>query len=170
MSNELWIESRRLAPRTSCLGTDILGNKYWLFSSRKTKEREFGGWIVVQTPNSSKPTGELISSISEEQKADESEDPYSDLRSWYYVDKAVDIRQLAGWTTYLAAKAAAEETRREKKPLPKGSPNKLGQAFAVEIPVRVKRRGRKVPAPAGFSETRLLCEELIHAAEWVEER
>src|SRR5271154_54369 len=59
LSNELWIESRRLSPRTSFLGRDILGNKYWLFSSRQTKKREFGGWVVIQTPSSLHPTGSL---------------------------------------------------------------------------------------------------------------
>lgn len=178
LSNELWAESRGLSPRTMCLGTDVLSNKYWVFSSRKTKTRGFGGWVIVQTPNEKvSPTGEPISVDDTPSAAStidvENEDPYSNLNSWYYVDRAEEIRQLARWAMYLAIEAA-EQKKREKKPTPKGSPNKLGQTFAVEIPSpKVKERlakGRKKTQFTGLEETRLLSEELNQAADWIEER
>jgi len=170
----LWIESRRLSPRTSYLGTDVLENKYWVFSSRKTKAREFGGWVVIQTPDNTSPTGAPNANSSD--NAPEEDDEYSDLKSWYFVEKPEDIRQLAKWTMYLALKASAEnERRKEKKAMASGSPNKLGQSFAVEVssPIKMKERpgkGRKVIEFAGLVDTRILCEELEHAADWIEER
>ena len=77
-------ESRRLSPRTMSLGTDILGNKYWMFSSRKTKEREFGGWLVIQTPDNKLPTGEPTDDTTTTDDPDE----YRDLKSWYFVEKS----------------------------------------------------------------------------------
>ena len=71
---------------------------------------------------------------------------------------------------YLVAKAALDDEKRERRiTTPKGSPNKLGQTFAVEIssPKVMKERpgkGRKVVEFAGLVDTRLLCEELTHAA------
>lgn len=180
LSNELWIESRRLAPRTICLGTDVLGNKYWIFSSRKTKERDFGGWVVIQTPNEQTPTGTPSPTTTTTVDATSPEETkYSDLKSWYYVEKAEDIHQLSKWTTYLARKSFSEYTskKRASSTVSKGSPNKLGQSFAVEIispsPGKMKERpgkGRKVIEFAGLVDTRLLCEELGHAADWIDER
>jgi hypothetical protein len=184
LSTELWTESRRLAPRTTPLGTDVLGNKYWVFSSRKTKEREFGGYIVIQTPEGkTSPTGTISSpgidadnpfeyTVSTEP---DSEDTYADLKNWFYLAKADDIMQLRSWTTYLALKAAAAQERRERKEqLPRGSPNKLGQTFAVVIPSpRFKERpgkGRKVVELIGTVDTKMLCDELLRAAEWIEEK
>jgi hypothetical protein len=181
LSNELWSESRRLAPRTTCLGSDMLGNKYWVFLSRKTKEREFGGWVVIQTPGDKTPTGDLVPAKDvpvEPPTSDEveNEEQYSDLKSWYYVEKAEDIRQLAKWTMYLAAKAAADFEYRKAKTagIAKGSPNNSGQtSAAVNSPMKMKKRngrGRKVVEFAGLVDTRALCDELIHAAQWIEER
>jgi hypothetical protein len=107
-----------------------------------------------------------------EKSEDDPEDTYSPLKTWYYVEKAEDIRQLVSWTTYRAAKAALALERQEKKP--KGSPNRLGQSFAVEISteqkVKAPGKGRRVQEFAGVVETRMLCEELVHAAEWIEDR
>ena len=153
-------------------GRDILGNKYWIFSSRKTKEREFGGWVVIQTPDNKLPTGQPI----DDTPATDDSDEYHALKSWYYVEKPEDIRQLARWAMYLLAKAALDDEKRERKVTsPKGSPNKLGQKFTVEIPspkIMKERpgKGRKVVALAGVVDTRVLCEELNHAADWIEER
>jgi len=177
LSNELWIESRRLSPRTTPLGFDVLGNKYWIFSSRKTKEREFGGWVVIQTPRASHPTCRTIPSSDQPHESDveQEQSEYQDLKSWYYVDKPDDIRQLAKWTMYLAARAASDQHPRGRRDNGKGSPNKLGQMFAVEVPSpgRMKERpgrGRKVVEYAGIVDTRVLGEELVHAADWIEER
>jgi len=177
LSNELWIESRRLSPRTAPLGFDVLGNKYWIFSSRKTKDREFGGWVVIQPPRSSHPTGTttLPTASPPHDDAEQDQSEFRDLKSWYYVDKPDDIRQLAKWTMYLAARAAAEQDPRGRRENGKGSPNKLGQVFAVEVPSpgRMKERpgkGKKVVEYAGIVDTRVLGEELARAADWIEER
>jgi hypothetical protein len=184
LSTELWTESRRLSPRTTPLGRDLLGNKYWVFSSRKVKQREFGGYVVIQTPEGKTSPSEITSSAGFEVNDDpfapavstepDSEDSYIALKNWYYVDKAEDIMQLRSWTTYLALKAAAEQERRERKQSFKGSPNKSGQLFAVEIPSpRFKERpgkGRKVVELVGTVDTKMLCDELLHAAEWIEEK
>ncbi len=150
------------------LGRDILGNKYWVFSSRKTKEREFGGWVVIQTPGNKLPTGQPI----DDTPATDDSDEYHALKSWYYVEKLEDIRQLARWSLYLVAKAALDDEKRERKVT---SPNKLGQNFAVEIPspkIMKERpgKGRKVVAFPGVVDTKVLCEEFNHAADWIEER
>jgi hypothetical protein len=179
LSNELWIESRRLNARTTCLGADVLGNKYWIFSSRKTKDRDFGGWVVVQTPHETTPTGTSISAKSpsmepaDEDGVEKTQVQYQDLKSWYYVDKPDEIRQLVKWTMYLASRAAVERQNRIQSP--RGSPNRLGQSFAVVVPSpgRMKERpgkGRKVIENAGIVDTRVLGEELVHAAEWIEEK
>jgi hypothetical protein len=175
LSNELWIESRRLSPRTTPLGSDILGNKYWLFSSRQTKTREFGGWVVIQTPSSLHPTGSLTQPAPNPPDTEDEQSQYQDLKSWYYVDKPDDIRQLAKWTMYLAARAAADKEAGLRRGSARGSPNKLGQLFAVEVPSpgRMKERpgkGRKVVEYVGIVDARVLGEELVHAAEWIEER
>jgi len=95
-----------------------------------------------------------------------------DLKSWYYVDKAEDIRKVVTWVSYLAVKASLERGRQRsssgKGSPTKGSPNKLGQTFAVEVPKKQKI-GKKVET-MDIVETRLLCDELIHVAEWIEER
>lgn len=183
MSTELWTESRRLSPRTTPLGIDVLGNKYWVFSSRKVKQREFGGYVVIQTPEGKTSPSGTTSSGSEANDdpfatavsiEPDSEDTYTALKTWHYVDKAEEIMQLRSWTTYLALKAAAEHERRERKKSFKGSPNKLGQMFAVEIPSpRFKERpgkGRKVVELVGTVDTKMLCDELLHASEWIEEK
>lgn len=177
LSNELWVESRRLSPRTTPLGFDVLGNKYWIFSSRKTKDREFGGWVVIQTPHPTHPTGTTPPpSLSQPPNNTEQEESnYQDLKSWYYVDKPDDIRQLAKWTMYLAARAAADQDPRGRRESGKGSPNKLGQRVAVEVPSpwRMKERpgkGKKVVEYAGIVDTRVLGEELARTADWIEER
>jgi hypothetical protein len=183
LSNELWTESRRLAPRSAPLGTDVLGNKYWLFSSRKTKEREFGGYVVIQTPEGkTSPAGATSSPAIVNDNPFEtaipteadSENAYSDLKNWYFIEKAENIMQLRSWTTYLSLKAAAAQERRERKEPPRGSPNKLGQTFAVEIPSpRFKERpgkGRRVVELVGTVDTKMLCDELLRAAEWIEEK
>jgi hypothetical protein len=173
LSSNFWIESRSLAPRTTPLGTDVFGNKYWVFSSRKTKTRDFGGWLVIQTdgliPSQTLPddTIEAVDVPVEDGEAD----TYSPLKSWYYVEKVEDIKQLVSWTTYLAAKTALGQERQEKKP--RGSPNKAGQTFAVEImeqKIKGPGKGRRPVEFAGVVETRILCEELVHAAEWMEDR
>ena len=177
LSNELWIESRRLSPRTTPLGLDVLGNKYWIFSSRKTKDREFGGFVVIQTLNGNLPTRTqpTPSQTTDKPKDEGEESQYQDLKSWYFVEKPDDIRQLAKWTMYLALRAAADKDNQLRKTSAKGSPNKLGQTFAVEVPSpsRMKERpgkGRKVIEYAGIVDTRVLGEELAHAAEWIGER
>ena len=171
-SNELWNEARRLAPRTACLGADVLGNRYWIFSTRKTKERDFGGWLYIQTQSDRLPTGEPIAEKKTKEEHAEEEDEYSDLKSWYYVDKAEDIRKVVTWVSYLAVKASLERGRPRsssgKGSPTKGSPNKLGQTFAVEVPTKQKI-GKKVET-LDIVGTRLLCDELIHVAEWIEER
>jgi hypothetical protein len=172
LSNELWAESRRLSPRTSCLGRDILGNKYWLFSSRQTKKREFGGWVVIQAPDDL-PIGATLRR-PQETPIDE-DDEFRDLKYWYYVGKPEDIRQLAKWAMFLASKVVLDAERKEMGSSPKGSRNKLGQSFAVEVysPLKTKERpgkGRKIVDFAGLVDTRVLCEELDHAADWIEER
>lgn len=177
LSSNFWIESRSLTPRTTSLGTDVLGNKYWVFSSRKTKTRDFGGWLVIQTEGltpSQTPldhTLDEVDSSAQDAQDVERTDSYSPLKSWYYVEKAADIKQLVSWTTYLAAKATLAQERQEKKP--RGSPNKAGQIFAVEIAgqkLKGPRKGRRPVEFNGVVETRNLCEELVHAAEWIEER
>lgn len=174
LSSNFWIESRFLAPRTTPLGTDVLGNKYWIFSSRKTKTRDFGGWLVIQTEGltpSRTPRDDVIEVCDAPAEEGEAGDTYSPLKSWYYVEKAEDIKQLVSWTTYLAAKTALAQERQEKKP--RGSPNKAGQTFAVEIAeqkIKGPGKGRRPVEFAGVVETRVLCEELVHAAEWIEDR
>lgn len=76
---------------------------------------------------------------------------------------------------YLAARAAAHKEIGLRKGSARGSPNKLGQLFAVEVPSpgRMKERpgkGRKVVEYVGIVDARVLGEELVHAAEWIEER
>jgi hypothetical protein len=174
LANEIWIESRRLNPRTTCLGTDVRGNTYWLFASRRTVAREFGGFVTIQSPSPSLPTGEDPAKRETEEDED---DAYSDLPGWWYVDTAKDVRHLAKWVMSLAAKAAADKQERiaEAKALARmtGSPNGRGQRFAVEVvsPVKLKKvKGRKAVEDAGVVDTRVLVEELVHAAEWIEER
>jgi hypothetical protein len=137
---------------------------------------------VIQTPLGSEyPTGGSKPATTSS-SLPEDDDSHSDLNSWYYVTTAEDIRKLVSWTTYLAAKAgmAADSLERgerkspKKESLGKGSPNKLGQIFAVQVlsPKAIRRpgKGRKVYEFSGTVETRLLCEELKHAAEWIEDR
>jgi len=166
LANELWNESRRLSPRTTCLGTDVYGNNYWLFTSRAIKSRKFGGYLAIQTPSDHLPTGDPV-------VAQEPQDGYSDLGRWWYVDRAADVRQLARWTVYCAAKAAADKARRIAE-VKMGSSNKRGQMSAMEVisPVKLKARpgkGKKVVEDAGLVDTRVLAEELGHVAEWIEE-
>jgi hypothetical protein len=179
LANELWIESRRLSPRTSCLGTDVRGNKYWLLTSRKTVAREFGGYVAIQTapqPDRPKNQTQNLSPAGESVEPQDPQDGYSDLGEWWYVDRAADVRQLAKWTMYLASKAAVDNERKiaEARRVVVGSPNGKGQRIAVEVvsPVKLKERpgpGRKI-VEAGLVDTRALCEQLVHAAEWIEER
>jgi hypothetical protein len=170
---DFWSESRRLMPRTGPLGMDVLGNRYWVFSSRKTKEREFGGWVVIQTPGGKGFPGENNSDdpfkIGDEDVPVEEE--YQDMKSWYYIDKLEDIKRLVLWTTYLAAKASIEHDRKIRRvDHPTGSPNRLGQSFAVEIPIKGPVKARTTPAFTGIAETKALCDELLRAAEWIEEK
>ena len=171
--SEFWSESRRLSPRTGMLGVDVLGNRYWVFESRKTKERDFGGWVVIQTPEGKGLPGEskkidTAASDENEGKTD-ADDGYQNMKSWYYVNKIEDVKQLISWTTYLAAKAAMEHERKTRRASnPKGSPNKRGQSFAVEIPVKGPlKKAKKMTEFLGATETKALCEELHHAAEWI---
>jgi len=106
--------------------------------------------------------------------AQEPQDGYSDLGGWWYVDGAADVRQLAKWTVYCAAKAATDKERRIAEAKSR-SPNKRGQTSATEVisPMKLKTRpgkGKKVVEDAGLVDTRVLAEELVHAAEWIEER
>lgn len=174
LANEIWIESRRMNPRTTCLGTDVKGNTYWLFTSRTTVAREFGGFVTIQSPSACLPTGEDPEKGTVEEDED---DAYSDLPGWWYVDSAKDVRHLAKWVMSLAAKAAADKQERiaEAKARMAGSPNGMGQRFAVEVvsPVKLKKArgpGKKAVEDAGIVDTRVLVEELVHAAEWIEER
>ena len=181
LSATYWSESRFLSLRTGPLGTDVLGNKYWVFTSRKTKTRDFGGWLVIQTEGQS-PCRTTTTATNPfdpppDKQVGDSEDTYSPLKSWYYVESTEDLRRLTAWTTYLAAKASLAQERAEKRP--RGSPNRLGQSFAVEVsssssPLEMKikgpGKGRRVQEVVGVAETRMLCEELGHVAEWIEER
>lgn len=177
LSNEIWGETRRHSPRTMCLGADVLGNKYWLFSSRKTKERDFGGWVVVEIPEGrNSPTGEacLVTPSETVDNVAASEDEYSDLKSWFFVEKVEDVKQLSLWARYLAAKSA-QAAAEPKESKAKGTPNRLGQKFAVEItasPRMIERisRGKKTLEYAGTVTTRALCQELERAAEWIDEK
>jgi len=106
--------------------------------------------------------------------AQEPQDGYSDLGGWWYVDRAADVRQLAKWTVHCAAQAATDKERRITEAKSR-SPNKRAQTSATEVisPVKLKTRpgkGKKVVEDAGLVDTRVLAEELIHAAEWIEER
>jgi len=219
MNTEYWLENRRLTPRTSPLGEDVLGNKYWVFSSRQTKTRDFGGWVVIQTPNGLPPHGKPVntnnifdtnpspispmkskttivpanSDVENDDKDDlvedkpSEEDAYQALKSWYYVMHSDDIRLLINWVTYLSTKkkydmeaAELREKRASEKAAAaaagKGSPNKLGQHFAVEVAPTTaagrKRapRGHRVGDAEGAAETRALCDELLKAQVWIEER
>ena len=188
LSTESWVETRRLSPRMAPLGTDVLGNRYWVFSSRKTKERDFGGWVIVETPVGTEwPTGDAKPETSiPDQDTEIEEDNHVDLENWFYINTAEDIRQLISWTTYLAAKAtlAAEAQERRERRVSKGTPskgtpsqgtpNKLGQVFTVEVPPPKSKgrpaKGRKIDSSSDTANTRLLCDELTHALEWIEER
>jgi hypothetical protein len=166
LTSEFWSENRRLSPRTGLLGCDCLGNRYWVFNSRKTKERDFGGWVVIQTPE-----GKAPNATKEDNNIKETtEDGYQSMRSWYYVEKIEDVKQLILWTNYLALKTAMDHDRKVRR-VPKGSPNQLGQSFAVEIPVKKPQfQKSKIPEFTGLTETKVLGEELLHAVEWIEER
>ena len=169
LSTELWTETRRLDKRTVPLGTDALGNTYWVFTNRG-KKREFGGYLFIQTPEGKLPTGKPVPVEDATEKKDDNQ--YSEVKSWYFLETAEDIEQLIRWTLYIARKAArakfADQQAKQNSSL-KRSPNRLGQSYAVEI-VSPRHRLERQPIDYDLQNIKSLNVELKHAAEWIGSR
>lgn len=103
-----WYANRKLGPRTSHLGTDTMGNNYWLFLQRDKKEEDWGNWIVVEKGNDlPHPLGKVPPPPSmpsdNGMDIDVPEVPQPDdeetiaARVWYCLDTAEDVKRAADW-------------------------------------------------------------------------
>jgi hypothetical protein len=151
---EYWFSTRKLAPRLLPLGRDPLGNTLWMFSTRGLKTRDFGTWIVLQTPENKTPSGEPITHSAES-------DGYSDLPSWYFLESLADVDSYREWIEYTLRKQFKKKSERRISSAKKRSPNPKGQRFAVEI--LEKHRDEYNLRIAILS----LTAELTHARAWL---
>jgi hypothetical protein len=127
-----WLSNRKSSPRTVPLGTDTLGNTYWLFHQRDYKEEDWGQWIVVEKgaalphpsgvlpPPPSMPSDSGMDADMPELPQPDDEETIKE-RVWYAVSGADDIRDLAEWVRFKGETAIYwQELAKQQRPLTPG--------------------------------------------------
>jgi hypothetical protein len=163
LNSENWISTRKLLPRVVPLGRDALGNTVWLFTSRDRKERDFGGWIILQTNGHTGPSGEPIAPTSP------SQDSHSDLTSLYYLESLADVDTYSNWIEELLSKDRTSPLRglgrRSSLSSRCGSPNSRGQqTFVAEVE---STRKKLLDFSELMADTKSLRRELNSARDWM---